>query len=518
MEFEYALDESASFFQPTAQVPRSGQVNLVEYLFYRLRQLGVCSVHGVPGDFNLTALDYIKPAGLHWVGNSNELNAGYAADGYARIKGLSALMTTSGVGELSALNAIAGGYAEKVPIVHIVGTPPTNLQDQNTILHHSLGDGNLRIYASIYEKFTCAQANLRDIARAPILIDETLRKCLWYSRPVYIELPVDMVKVPIPALRLKTAIDLSLSPSEVFGIEQIVVKELLHVIYSASQPLIILDGWVLRYGLEQEADEIVRLTRFPTVTTPFGKGTVNESYPNFCGIYAGAAGSPEFMQWVNGCDLVIRLAPLNADTNTYGFTTLTNRKITIEIQHSEINIREGTYSKLNVKSVLRETLSRLDPSKLAYNGPCDHLRRLNMTEIKEPPSRTEPITQDIFWRYVSRIFSPGDILVTETGTTYAGSCDFALPPQTTIISSALWLSIGYALGACSGAALAQREMVEQGLRMEGRTILFEGDGSFQMTAQAISDIIRNRLNLIIFIINNDGYTIERWVYYYQLFL
>jgi pyruvate decarboxylase len=83
-------------------------VDVATYLFTRLKQIGIDSVHGVPGDFNLVALDYLEGCGLNWVGNCNELNAGYAADGYARIKGISAVITTFGVGELSLPNAIAG--------------------------------------------------------------------------------------------------------------------------------------------------------------------------------------------------------------------------------------------------------------------------------------------------------------------------------------------------------------------------------------------------------------------------
>jgi Pyruvate decarboxylase and related thiamine pyrophosphate-requiring enzymes len=101
--------------------------------------------------------------------------------------------------------------------------------------------------------------------------------------------------------------------------------------------------------------------------------------------------------------------------------------------------------------------------------------------------------------------------MTETGTSSSGGRDFVLPPQTTVINSALWLSIGYMLAACSGASLAQREMVSEKSRPAGRTILFEGDGSLQMSVQAIGDIIRNRLDITIFVINNNGYTIERYI-------
>lgn len=114
-------------------------VNVAEYLYTRLHQLGVRALHGVPGDFNLLALDYTERCGLNWVTNCNELNAGYAADGYARLKGIGALVTTFGVGELSAINAIAGSYAEFVSVVHIAGIPSTKAQKDGALLHHTVG-------------------------------------------------------------------------------------------------------------------------------------------------------------------------------------------------------------------------------------------------------------------------------------------------------------------------------------------------------------------------------------------
>lgn len=135
-------------------------INLVEYLYRRLHEVGVRSVHGVPGDYNLQALDYLPKCGLSWAGNCNELNAGYAADGYARVKGISAMITTFGVGELSAINAMAGAYSEYVPIVHIVGQPHTASQRDGMLLHHTLGNGDYNVFAGMAAKVSCAVARL----------------------------------------------------------------------------------------------------------------------------------------------------------------------------------------------------------------------------------------------------------------------------------------------------------------------------------------------------------------------
>lgn len=161
----------------------SASINLVEYLFTRLRQLGVSAIHGVPGDYNLELLDYVKPSGLVWVGNANELNAAYAADGYARIKGIGAVVTTFGVGELSAISAIAGSYAEFAPVVHILGTPPRASQDGRLLIRHTFADGEYGRFAQMNSHVTVAQTSLWDPQTSAQQIDTVLQECLLHSRP-----------------------------------------------------------------------------------------------------------------------------------------------------------------------------------------------------------------------------------------------------------------------------------------------------------------------------------------------
>ncbi|KIX05373.1 uncharacterized protein Z518_06245 [Rhinocladiella mackenziei CBS 650.93] len=490
----------------------ASHIDLAEYLFRRIHQIGVRAVHGVPGDYNLTALDYVEPAGLAWVGNANELNAGYAADGYSRIKGASALVTAFGVGELSAINAIAGAYSEMAPIIHVVGTTPTNIQDAGFCMHHSLGDGNFRVFAEMAAKVTVAQANLRDPNTATAEIDRCLQACVLHSRPVYIELPTNMVKARVSAADLEKPIDLSI-PINDEGFEDTEVELILSKIYASKQPFIVVDGFTSRYGISKEADELVRVTGFPTSTTPFGKSIVNETYPNFHGIYAGLAGNQIYMPWARRCDLVLRLGPLNSDINTYGFSTIPDPKAAITFDRDFVEIEGTKYHNLHVKSLLRKILSRLDKSKLPTCEPDLDLGDLR-AQLKALPSpgQNDMIEQATFWQRVSTFLRSGDIVLTETGTPSLGGRDLVLPANTTLINSSIWSSIGYMLGACAGAALAQREMMAEGTRPQGRTILFEGDGSLQMTAQVFSDIIRNRLDVVIFVMNNDGYTTERWVH------
>ncbi|KAJ4154450.1 hypothetical protein NW754_001399 [Fusarium falciforme] len=177
-------------------------IELTIYLFIRLRQLGIKKVHGLQGDYNLTLLDYVEPSGLEWSGNCNELNAGYASDGYARVKGVGALITTFGVGELSAVNAIAGSYAELVPVIHIVGTPSRADQKRRALVHHTMNDGNFDGFSQMYTHVTVAQVSLWDTRTSPTQIGTVLEQCLVQSRPVCIQVPADMVAAQVSSARL----------------------------------------------------------------------------------------------------------------------------------------------------------------------------------------------------------------------------------------------------------------------------------------------------------------------------
>jgi pyruvate decarboxylase len=182
-------------------------ISLTKYLFTRLKQQGLKEVFGVPGDFTLKSIDHAQELGLRWIGNCNELSAGYAADGYARSKGLAVLSTTLGVGELSAINATACSYAEHVPVVHVVGSPARPLQESTGVIHHTLGDGrNKHVFMDLQKSITVACTALWDAHSAPKIIDDTIVECLRQSRPVYIDLPCDMVSEEVPEERLDEAL------------------------------------------------------------------------------------------------------------------------------------------------------------------------------------------------------------------------------------------------------------------------------------------------------------------------
>ncbi|KAI1174725.1 thiamine diphosphate-binding protein [Nemania sp. FL0916] len=490
----------------------SGTIKLADYLFTRLKQLGISAVHGVPGDFNLTLLDYVEPAGLQWVGNANELNAGYAADGYSRIKGVGAIITTFGVGELSAINAIAGAYAERAAVVHIVGTPDRPTQEERRLVHHTYCDGEFGRFAQMAVHVTVAQVDLKDPRTSPELIDHALTQCLLHSRPVYIQVPVDMVAAPVSAERLQS--EVRLPQTEITPYSDDVVDMILKRIYESKQPTILVDGETRSCGIVELVQRLAEVTGWPSWTTAFGWGLLDETAPNVHGIYRGRFSTPSVDSFFNASDLVLCFGPHFSTTNSYAATAIPKAEIAILISHTEIRIGNQVFRDIPARLAVGQILEKLDSSKATAYTPSTDLSR-PLVDGYYPEMKDQPITQALFWPMVSKMVKTGDIVMGETGSAGHGCREIPLPRHVRTFVPVTWLSIGYMLGAAQGAALAQRELIASsqyhGIK-SARTILFIGDGSFQMTVQELGTIIRHNLNVTVVLINNDGYTIERVIH------
>ena len=500
----------------------STEISLAAYLFKRLLQLGVGSIHGVPGDYNLELLDYVEPAGLHWVGNVNELNSGYAADGYARIKGIGAIITTFGVGELSAINAIAGAYVERAPVVHIVGTPKRDIQDSRLLVHHTLNDGDYQHFSKMHTHVTVAQAVLRDPRTGPEEIDHVLKQCLLQSRPVYIAIPVDLVAAKVSSARLQTEIEIpKMLPTP--ELDNALTK-VLDRIYTAKQPMIFADGECRALGIVNEVQALIKSTNWPTWTTPHGKGLWDEALPNFYGIYKGKYDDPALKEFCDRADLILFFGPHLSSTNTYEYSSTPKVGTGIYFTDTEIKIDNKVFRDIPARLAVAQLLQKLDLSRIQQPSTDYHKsiigpyhRPLTFSDV----SKDQYLTHDKLWRILNNFLLPGDIILGETGTSGYGVRELLLPKGARLFAPATWLSIGYMLPAAQGAALAQRELQQQsqhhgdigdGHQNSGRTILFIGDGSFQMTVQELSTIIHNNLNVVVFLLNNDGYTIERCIH------
>ncbi|KAH7015116.1 thiamine diphosphate-binding protein [Ilyonectria destructans] len=477
-------------------------IDVAEYLFKRLREVGVLSVHGVPGDYNLVALDYLPDCGLKWVGSVNELNAAYAADGYARVSKIAALITTFGVGELSAINGIAGAFSEHIPVVHIVGCPSTISQRDGMLLHHTLGNGDFNVFANMSSQISCEVAKLNNPAEIANQIDHALKTCWLRSQPIYIMLPTDMVQAKVEGARLATPIDMS-EPENDPEAEDFIVAEVLKNLTAAKHPVILVDACAIRHRVVDEVHQLVDKTNLPVFVTPMGKGAVDENHPNYGGVYAGSGSHPaQAKEIIESSDLLLTIGAMKSDFNTAGFSYRTSQLNSIDFHSDHCIVRYSTYPGVSMRGVLRKVIDQVDASTLsAQPSPAVE------NEVEENLDDSQTITQAWFWPRVGEFLIPKDVIVTETGTANFGIWDTRFPAGVTALSQVLWGSIGWSVGACQGAALAAKDAGNG-----RRTILFVGDGSFQLSAQELSTMIRHKLNPIIFLICNDGFTIERFIH------
>lgn len=489
----------------------SSEIYVGQYLLARLEQLGVKSMFGVPGDFNLGFLDLVEDhPTIDWVGNCNELNAAYAADGYARVKehSLGVVLTTFGVGELSAINGIAGAFSEMVPVLHIAGVPSTVQQKTKPMLHHTLGDGRFDAYQKAAEQFVIAHAYLNNTATAAAQIDRVLEECIIKARPTYLTLPTDICYKKISSGRLKIPLS-RLPPPNDPDTENFVLDEIVRVLQETEKAegdvIVLVDACAVRHDVRQEVDEFVKVSGLPVYVAPMGKTSVCEAGDRYGGIYVGSISRPEIRSKVESASLIISIGSLKSDFNTGNFTYSIPTARTIELHSYGTNVKYANFPGIGMKELLPKLTSRL------ASLPQNLVSRFSSASV---PAFTSPIpdedgdviSQSWFWPRVGQFFKPKDVIIAETGTSSFGILDVALPEDAIFVSQILWGSIGWTVGSTLGAALAARE------RQLGRPILFIGDGSLQLTVQELSAMLRHDLKPIIFVLNNSGYTIERFLH------
>jgi pyruvate decarboxylase len=248
---------------------RFGEIPLGAYIFLRLKSLGIHHIFGCPGDFNLNFLDHLETVGgIKWVGTCNELNAAYAADGYSRIRGLpGVLVTTYGVGELSAINGVSGAYSEHVPIIHIVGTTSRLAQKDRIMIHHTLNENwDHTTFQKMSEPVRVDSAFLTNDEAFTDDIDRVLESAIKYRRPVYLFIPMDVPDLLVDASPLSTALQVEIQSTCSESTEDIVVDLIFDSLKSAQKPCILLDVLTQRYGVLEEAQQIIRDLGIPVST------------------------------------------------------------------------------------------------------------------------------------------------------------------------------------------------------------------------------------------------------------
>ncbi|MCX8667489.1 alpha-keto acid decarboxylase family protein [Acetobacteraceae bacterium B3987] len=471
-------------------------VKVVDYLLDQLAQLGVEHVFGVPGDYAFPINDAITGRNdMRWIGCSNELNAAYAADGYARMKGIAVLNTTYGVGELSAMNGVGGAYAEHLPVIHLVGMPRRAILNEKRLVHHTLGDGRLWAFYEAADHVVCA----RTILDGQTCVQElkrvltTLRK---ERRPIYIGIPADaayddVVMAAKGAARAVLPVDRGQKQAE------IVVRRIVSELKQSKNPCVLPGILTARFGCRNAARQFLTSSGLPYATMYMDKGVVSEQAVGFVGMYGGHLVQEEVANFVEQADLVLALGAEMTDFSTGLFTQKLPPERVISVMETSVQFGDGAVYEAALDDVvaLLAELADTIPRRAGPGYLGMELSPKQDDEKDEGVIRTHTLCSA-----VRDHLRAGDVVVCETGTVAMGMGFVRLPDGVDYEEQSLWGAIGWATPAAFGMALAVPHK---------RIVLLTGEGSHQLTVQALGEFARFDCQPLILVLNNEGYLIER---------
>lgn len=476
------------------------QITVAEYLLARLKSLNVDHVFGIPGDFILPFFEKMVDNDVEQIAACNELNAGYAADGYARLKGLGAAAVTYGPGSFSIVNAVAGAYAEEVPILIISGGPSTSAYKTRPVLHHLMLD-KYETSINIYKNIT-AYAKLLDQAEtARAEIDKALSICLAEKRPVFLEIPTDIQLTMVDAGISPLDYSAHIKTDKVAGRQA--ASALVEKIIKGERTVILPGHEIHRWGLQDKLLKILDLTNIPVASVFVGKADYLEYLPNCIGSYQGGGSPKEVREYVEAADTVVFLGMVPSDFNLGGFTAKLSAKQTVTVWNNKVEMEQGSFTNVSVVDVVNELLERLPENVMTGNDGAPIQCFSHKPDATYAAKTDTPLTNKRFYDRLVNFFQADDIILADAGCAI-NITHLQLPRDTQYIASCYWASIGMAFAATLGACFAAKE--------GQRVIAVEGDGSFQMTAQELSSMARYGKSPIVFVVNNRGYTAERLIH------
>lgn len=460
------------------------------YLIQRLQDYGLRDIFGIPGDFVLQFYGMLEDSPINVVGTTNEVCAGYAADGYARINGIGAVCVTYCVGGLSLCNAVAGAYAEKSPVIVISGAPGISERRSDPLLHHRVKDFNTQ--REVFEKITVASASLDDELTAFREIDRCLAACARFKRPVFLELPRDRVLTTAVHDHVPFVEKLESDPDALAE----ALAEARQSIQAAKKPVIIAGIEVHRFGLREELLKFAEQNNIPICATLLGKSVVSERHPLYMGIYEGAMGREEVRRYVEDSDCVILLGAFMTDINLGIFTAKLDPGRCIYATSEKLRIRHHHFHDVMFPDFIRG----LGTEKIGAKRAVPKISPPEVPAWKVQPAATMTIKR--LFQKINSLLDESVVVVADTGDSLFAAADLSISRHTDFLSTAYYTSMGFAIPASVGVQVANRER---------RPLVLVGDGAFQMTCMELSTGVRRNFNPIVVVLNNKGYSTERFI-------
>ncbi len=460
------------------------------YLIQRLQDYNVDDVFGIPGDFVLQFYGMQQDSPIRVVGCTREDCAGYAADAYARVHGLGAVCVTYCVGGLSLVNSIAGAFAEKSPVIVISGAPGIAEQRNDPLLHHKVRDFSTQ--REVFEKITVAHAVLHDPLTAFREIDRVLEAAVRYKRPVYFEIPRDRVTAQ------------ALFPHEPFQTRlqsdrdslNAALAEAKQRIEAAAKPVIIAGVEVHRFGLQKEVVELAESCNIPMCATLLGKSVVSEMHPLYIGVYEGAMGRKQVTEYVESSDCVILLGTFMTDINLGIFTAHLDPGKCIYATSEKLRIGHHHFHDV----LLSDFIKGLERKKIKPKKKPKLPERNGRPKVEAGDD--DPVTVASLFDHIDDILDDEMVVIADVGDSLFAASDLTIHKHTEFISPAYYTSMGFAIPAAVGVQVANKNL---------RPLVLVGDGAFQMTCLELSTAVRHDFNPIVVVLNNKGYTTERFL-------
>ncbi len=460
-------------------------------LLERLHHLGLHHIFGIPGDYILTLYKLIEESPIQHIGTTREDCAGFAADAYARIRGIGGICVTYCVGGLNIVNAVACAYAERSPVVVLSGSPGLAERVQTPFLHHMVRD--LSTQREVFDRITVASVVLDDPLTAEREIDKALQALMRSKRPIYLEIPRDLVLAPLevtsPLLLQETG-----DSSNPAALKE-AVAEVRGILAASERPVILAGAEIYRFGLQGELTHLVEHMNVPLATTLLGKSVLREDHPLHIGVYGGLVGRDEVLDFVDQADCLLTLGTVLTDIEDIKVhSRLLAKGRTIHATSDAITIKHHTYEGVRFEDFLRALATAPLPSFPTRPLPTQDRIRF------EPPSPDSPVTLHSLFGHLDELLTETTMVIADVGESLFAGADLHVHQSAKFLSPAYYTSMGFSVPAALGAGFADPSK---------RSIVLVGDGAFQMTGTELATCLRHGQNPIVLVLNNHGYSTER---------
>jgi TPP-dependent 2-oxoacid decarboxylase len=467
------------------------EITIGEYLIQQLSQHGVDHIFGVPGDYVLKFMTLIEQSDVKLINTCDEQGAGFAADAYARLRGLGVVCVTYGVGGLKVANTTAQGFAELSPVVVISGAPGIEERLKHPLIHHKVRDFDTQ--KKVFEQLTVASTVLDNPETALEEIDRVLAAALRFKRPVYIEIPRDMVMVTAKRYHTKIIPKPQSDPETI----KVALSEAINLINNARQPVILAGEEIHRFNLQNVLLDLIRKSNIPFAATILGKSVVDEDEPAYLGIYQGGIGQQEVRQYVESSDCIIMLGVMMTDINLGIYTARLERDRCIHAFSEKLSIGYHVYEDVQFSDFM-DGLATADLVQRELHCPPNCKPILDY-KVEEP---NKPVSVERLFARLNTFLTENTIVISDVGDALFGAADFTVHQSTAFMSPAYYASLGFAVPAAIGAQMAKPNL---------RPLVLVGDGAFQMTGIELSAAARFGCNPIVIVLNNGGYVTERYI-------